>query len=420
MKEELRKSMLARLLVVAFGVLVLQACADGGDEQGIEERGLTLDELLLRDARTCEYNPDYPQELIDGLSNQLIEELRCLNPNWLEFYESCQDVGCINANGPQPLAARPEVLVALRAAASAEGDYISINAAYRDVAMQYFSRWYKENCNSSFPAAIPGNSNHQGGRAIDVNFYNFWWDALIDAGFEHPLVNDNPHFELVGDATFRNESEQLKSLGVLAFQRLWNRNFPSDPIGEDGVYGENTKQRLGNSPVAGFLVGACEIDDGGDDATDGDTDAVDAMDAEATDADAGIEVDGDSDTDTDIDSDTGPDTDTEIDGIGDAGDSQDASIDGTGDASDMADSVADAGNGSDTNQDGSADAAGPSGDAAGRGDGGSSELRDRLVFGGGGGGGCSSAADGTADGTPTALGGLLTLFGFLFFRRRNA
>ena len=226
---------------------------------------MSLDGLLLENARTCAAIYTYPQELIDGLSTQLIEELRCMDDRWLEFYEPCQEPGCIWPHGPQPVAARPEVLRALEAAAAERDDYISITAAYRDVAMQYYSRWYKENCNSNFAAAQPGGSNHQGGRAIDVRYYDFWWDTLLDHGFEHPYSNDRPHFELLEDEAFRDESLALRSLSITAFQRLWNRNNPDDVIPEDGIYGPATKARLGASPVEGFAIGACPAGSNGED-----------------------------------------------------------------------------------------------------------------------------------------------------------
>jgi len=234
----------------------LGACRS--DPEPERRYGMTLDELLLQNARTCDSGFLYPQDLIDGLGRQLVEEVICMDDTYLEFYEPCEEPGCIWAHGPQPLAIRPEVVSALNDAALSVDDYISITAGYRDVAMQYYSRWYKENCRSGFAAAIPGSSNHQGGRAIDVRYYAFWNDILLDFGFEHPIPGDEPHYELVGDEQFREESAALQSLSVLAFQRLWNRNYPDDLIDEDGVYGATTKTALGNSPVEGFPEGACE------------------------------------------------------------------------------------------------------------------------------------------------------------------
>lgn len=218
----------------------------------------TLQELALENARLCDSGFDYPQALVDGMSRQLIEELRCMDDTRLIFYQPCREPGCIYAAGPQPLAMRPEVFQALGEAALVKRDFISISAAYRDVAMQYYSRWYVENCDPNFNAAVPGSSNHQGGRAVDVVAYNFWWNALLEVGFEHPIPTDEPHFELTGDATFIAESTELQSLSVLAFERLWNRNHAEAPIAEDGIYDDATKAALGQAPVEGFEVGACD------------------------------------------------------------------------------------------------------------------------------------------------------------------
>lgn len=252
------------IFLILCGGSHLVQCTEWVEEETTPTTGMTLQELALENARECsDLSGLYPQDLIDGLSIQLIDEMRCMDEGWLEYYTPCQSVGCIWANGPQPLALRPEALEALREAAASKEDYITINAGYRDVAMQYFSRWRTENCDPDFPAAVPGNSNHQGGRAIDVQSYNFWWDTLEEFGFEHPLPNDRPHFEYVGDAQFRAESEELKTLGILAFQVLWNKNHPNDLIDEDGLYGPETKERLGSSPVEGFPIWGCE--DGGED-----------------------------------------------------------------------------------------------------------------------------------------------------------
>lgn len=255
--ERIRRGLFTIIALVGL-VFTAQCVLD--EEASTPRVGITLQELLLDDARICsDLSGHYPQELIDGLSIQLIDEMRCMDPGWLEYYTPCKDVGCIWANGPQPLAARPEVLDALRAAATSKNDFITINAAYRDVGMQYFSRWRTENCDSNFMAAIPGRSNHQGGRAIDVQSHSYWADTLIAHDFNRPYYpRDRPHFELVRDAQYRAESEDLKQLGILAFQVLWNKNNPNDQIDEDGIYGPASKSRLGNSPVEGFPIYGCE------------------------------------------------------------------------------------------------------------------------------------------------------------------
>jgi len=249
-----------RQAAVAAGLLLLATaagCAPDPDDVASGYRQ-TLQELALEAARQCDSGFEYPQALVDGLGRQLVEELRCMDDSRLIFYQPCRQPGCIYAAGPQPLAMRPEVFQALGEAALAKRDFISISAAYRDVGMQYYSRWYVENCDANFNAAVPGTSNHQGGRAVDVVAYNFWWNTLLEVGFEHPIPSDEPHFELTGDAQFVAESTELQTLSVLAFQQLWNRNHPEAPIAEDGLYNEATKAALGQAPVEGFETGACD------------------------------------------------------------------------------------------------------------------------------------------------------------------
>jgi hypothetical protein len=65
------------------------------------------------------------------------------------------------------------------------------------------------------------------------------------------------HFDYVAGGV------RLTGLSVLAFQRLWNRNHPEDPIAEDGRYGPQTEARLRSAPAEGFPIGAVcdELDD---------------------------------------------------------------------------------------------------------------------------------------------------------------
>jgi hypothetical protein len=59
------------------------------------------------------------------------------------------------------------------------------------------------------------------------------------------------HYDFVGQGAVN-----LRGLSVKAFQRLWNRNHPEDPIGEDGAYGTETEKRLARAPIGGFPKGA--------------------------------------------------------------------------------------------------------------------------------------------------------------------
>jgi hypothetical protein len=152
---------------------------------------------------------------------------------------------------------------------------------------------------------------------------------------------------------------------------LWNRQYPGDPIVEDGVYGPQTKERLGDAPVDGFEVGTCadepvdppdvtDTGDGGEDVFS------DIMEDGGDSIDTGDSTDSDSDLDTSTDTsvDAQPDTN---DVIGDGGSNGDAvGVDAEED--DVTDVRSDARN--DT--------------GSGAADGEANPYIDRVVFGGGG------------------------------------
>ena len=50
-------------------------------------------------------------------------------------------------------------------------------------------------------------------------------------------------------------SPDIRGKDVLAFQRLWNRNHPTDKISVDGDYGPQTADRLKRAPAKGFAKG---------------------------------------------------------------------------------------------------------------------------------------------------------------------
>jgi hypothetical protein len=99
--------------------------------------------------------------------------------------------------------------------------------------------------------APPGTSNHESGRALDIQNYGEVLGAMNANGWEHPYPDDDPwHFDHVA-------SPDIRGMDVQAFQRLWNRNHPEDPIDEDGVYGPSTDARLAQAPAEGFPIGTC-------------------------------------------------------------------------------------------------------------------------------------------------------------------
>jgi hypothetical protein len=126
---------------------------------------------------------------------------------------------------------------------------VQVNSAFRTVAQQYLLyRWYQTGrCGISI-AARPGRSNHESGRALDLANYSSVSSSLTSRGWSR-VAGDAVHFDHLASSDIRGQD-------VRAFQRLWNRNNPSDKISEDGAYGPQTEARLAKAPATGFALGA--------------------------------------------------------------------------------------------------------------------------------------------------------------------
>jgi hypothetical protein len=181
-----------------------------------------------------------------GLSQQIAEEVACLLPSQLEpFEETSQIVFTGSAVLPY---LDPAGIAELREASKSVR--IEINSAFRTVAQQYLLRAWKERGRCGITAAaIPGKSNHESGRALDIENYEEVGPAMRRNGWEDDEPGDPVHFDHLA-------SPDIRGADVQAFQRLWNRNHPEDLISEDGSYGAQTEIRLQSSPGGGFAKGA--------------------------------------------------------------------------------------------------------------------------------------------------------------------
>jgi hypothetical protein len=144
----------------------------------------------------------------------------------------------------------PDARDDLLAVASAQGG-LELTSGYRTVVQQYLLyRWWQVGSCGITAAATPGTSNHETGRAVDVGNYGSYVSLMAAHGWSHDVAGDPVHFDHLG-------SPDQRGADVLAFQRLWNRNNPSDPIAEDGAYGPQTGARIAMAPAGGFAIGAC-------------------------------------------------------------------------------------------------------------------------------------------------------------------
>jgi N-acetylmuramoyl-L-alanine amidase len=127
------------------------------------------------------------------------------------------------------------------------GKPLQINSLYRTAAQQIaLYEWFSNGKCGISACARPGTSNHEAGQAIDVEDYenaktifkkNGWVWQMDRSG------NDPVHFE---------KEVGAKKLTILALQRYWNRNNPTDKIAEDGQYGPKTRAKALQLPIDGY------------------------------------------------------------------------------------------------------------------------------------------------------------------------
>ncbi len=145
---------------------------------------------------------------------------------------------------------QPAARDALYKAVAQRGQPIMITSAYRTVAQQRLL-WLQLDrgiCGRT-RVATPGTSNHEGGLALDVADPDGWKPYLESYGWKKLVsTTDLVHFDFWGGGTVNG----IGKIGVQAFQRLWNKHNPTDPIAEDGSFGPQTGLRLDNSPAEGF------------------------------------------------------------------------------------------------------------------------------------------------------------------------
>ena len=196
--------------------------------------------ILLEDVTSCS------TAVANGLSQQIIDEMNLIIPNVLVRFDRLK-VSLANEVFPYLQRAAKE---ALFMALNERGKTIRINSAYRTIAQQLilFNHAQHGRCGIKI-AARPGCSNHQSGLAIDIDDASSWRPYLERYGWRWLGSQDPPHFDYVGKGTI-----DIRSLAVLAFQKLWNKNNQSDRLVEDSLYGPQVEARLNRSPIEGFGV----------------------------------------------------------------------------------------------------------------------------------------------------------------------
>ena len=193
--------------------------------------------MLVKDAiYTCNTGQ------IDGLSQQLLERL--LNKDYLVKVDHPLIICQGRHNNPylRPLAYR-----ALVRAVESLNQKIVINSCLRTIMQQYMLReqYLAQICGIT-AAAIPGRSNHQSGRAIDVADWLYWRSPLIKYGWKWLGSWDRWHFD------YQYEDLDLGKIQIKEWQQLYNEHNPDNKLKVDGIWGANTAASVADSPAAGF------------------------------------------------------------------------------------------------------------------------------------------------------------------------
>lgn len=252
-----RPSILVTAVALVGAGLVSIACAEraGGSDGEAGEDALVApaaDSVEAAARRSC------TTDGARGLSQQLVDELNCLSPGTLAAIPPNDNVDFQPAvlTYLQPSAAKAfteavDAYAAKKPAGSVAR--LTVSSALRTLPQQYMvSQWARRHICGVPLAAVPGTSKHETGLAIDIENYGTGRAVLTAAhGFTWFGNSDKVHFTYGGADT-----TDITSLSVQAFQRLWTRNHPDDPLAESGKYDAATEARLKASPIGGFALGA--------------------------------------------------------------------------------------------------------------------------------------------------------------------
>ncbi len=188
--------------------------------------------------------------IVAGLSKQIIAEARCLNADAFARIPPRKNLRA-SSNVFLFLEA-PARDGLLRVLDKNPGRTLTVNSALRTVAQQVLlSKWGETRRCGVKLAALPSESNHESGLALDVRDATSWRKALEAEGFKWLGRKDPVHFDYAGPGAVDH-----RGLDVRAFQRLWTRNHRADPLPETGKLDDKTQQRLLGSPASGFPAGA--------------------------------------------------------------------------------------------------------------------------------------------------------------------
>lgn len=181
---------------------------------------------------------------IQGLSLQVLEKLMAEQSGVLSRID-CKLIVCEGSqNNPYLQTKAYEALVR---AVEDRGMRMHINSCLRTPMQQYMLRLqYERGICGIMAAARPPLSNHNSALAIDIEDSTGWRPFLERQNWKWIGSFDPMHYD------FKGGGEDLGSLQVRMFQKLWNEFNPEDKISVDGQWGPTTASKVAQSPGQGF------------------------------------------------------------------------------------------------------------------------------------------------------------------------
>lgn len=183
---------------------------------------------------------------LKSLDLQLIAQIQRIAPGSLARFDYLPiklGAGC------HPFLQPPAIAALELALTSRPGAILQINSAYRTIAQQAVLWTHRQNRRCGIlAAALPGNSNHNTGLSIDVDFATTWRPYLERYRWDWLGSFDPMHFDFEGSGT-----KDLRFLSIKAFQQLWNLNHPQQKLVEDGIWGMKTSRALMVTAISGFM-----------------------------------------------------------------------------------------------------------------------------------------------------------------------
>ncbi len=192
--------------------------------------------------RGCEI----PIKLIEGLSEQLAEVMRCGRPQVMERLSLCSEPGCLGISAPPKLEwIEAQTQRALLEIAQDLNRRLDLEWAFRGPAFSLFRHQVQSQLGCPGEELPPWESHFLSGRAVAL----LDLDALLEGALEEAGFQAIQELE----AWLYPEGEDLSSSATYAFQLLWNLNHPEEPLELDGHLSSETLASLKRAPIRGFI-----------------------------------------------------------------------------------------------------------------------------------------------------------------------